>query len=268
MLWQQILQSDQPWMRRTAQRSLIAARRRSIRSTSCRRLVRRAGLPAGPPDHVDRSRAQRRSCRAFPSIRPAPRTSSIPTPARVTISPAVQPQPDARSPPVRCDEHRHSRACLPRAPRPGGWQLSQRLHPSPAVACVGRQSRARAARRAATRWRWADNIPVVSYVMLRGRCRSCQARRSRSAIRSSSSSPWRCSCCTTHVFGADPILVPRLVFACAMIVLFAIDLEHHLLPERDHASGHRRRVSVLARVPARPGGVADRHSGRRRLARG
>ena len=42
------------------------------------------------------------------------------------------------------------------------------------------------------------------------------------------------------VFGADPILVPRLLFACAMIVLFAIDLEHHLLPERDHASGHRR----------------------------
>ena len=32
------------------------------------------------------------------------------------------------------------------------------------------------------------------------------------------------------VFGADPILVPRLVLACAMIVLFAIDLEHHLLP--------------------------------------
>lgn len=32
------------------------------------------------------------------------------------------------------------------------------------------------------------------------------------------------------VFGADIILVPRLLFACAMIVLFAIDLEHHLLP--------------------------------------
>ena len=32
------------------------------------------------------------------------------------------------------------------------------------------------------------------------------------------------------VFGADTILVPRLLFACALIVLFAIDLEHHLLP--------------------------------------
>jgi leader peptidase (prepilin peptidase)/N-methyltransferase len=33
-----------------------------------------------------------------------------------------------------------------------------------------------------------------------------------------------------YVFGVDPILVPRLIFACAMVVLFAIDLEHHLLP--------------------------------------
>ncbi len=28
----------------------------------------------------------------------------------------------------------------------------------------------------------------------------------------------------------DVILVPRLLFACILIVLFAIDLEHHLLP--------------------------------------
>jgi leader peptidase (prepilin peptidase) / N-methyltransferase len=32
------------------------------------------------------------------------------------------------------------------------------------------------------------------------------------------------------VFGWTPLLFPRLVFACAMVVLFAIDLEHHLLP--------------------------------------
>ena len=32
------------------------------------------------------------------------------------------------------------------------------------------------------------------------------------------------------VFGLDILLVPRLLFACAMLVLFAIDLEHHLLP--------------------------------------
>jgi leader peptidase (prepilin peptidase)/N-methyltransferase len=32
------------------------------------------------------------------------------------------------------------------------------------------------------------------------------------------------------VFGWTALLVPRLAFACAMVVLFAIDLEHHLLP--------------------------------------
>ena len=32
------------------------------------------------------------------------------------------------------------------------------------------------------------------------------------------------------VFGWTALLVVRLVFACAMVVLFAIDLEHQLLP--------------------------------------
>ena len=30
-----------------------------------------------------------------------------------------------------------------------------------------------------------------------------------------------------EVFGWSALLVPRLLFACAMVVLFAIDLEHH-----------------------------------------
>jgi leader peptidase (prepilin peptidase)/N-methyltransferase len=32
-------------------------------------------------------------------------------------------------------------------------------------------------------------------------------------------------------FGWSPLLIARLVFACALVVLFAIDLEHHLLPD-------------------------------------
>ena len=32
------------------------------------------------------------------------------------------------------------------------------------------------------------------------------------------------------VFGPGPLLASRLVFGCALIVLFAIDLEHQLLP--------------------------------------
>ena len=33
-----------------------------------------------------------------------------------------------------------------------------------------------------------------------------------------------------QTFGLQVLLVPRLLFACAMIVLFAIDLEHQILP--------------------------------------
>jgi len=34
-----------------------------------------------------------------------------------------------------------------------------------------------------------------------------------------------------EVFGWSALLVPRLLFACAMVVLFAVDYEHQLLPD-------------------------------------
>jgi leader peptidase (prepilin peptidase)/N-methyltransferase len=77
--------------------------------------------------------------------------------------------------------------------------------------------------------RWYDNIPVVSYALLGGRCRSC---RSRISIRYPIIEIITMAVFLAHyrVIGADIILVPRLFFACLLIVLFAIDLEHHLLP--------------------------------------
>jgi leader peptidase (prepilin peptidase)/N-methyltransferase len=77
--------------------------------------------------------------------------------------------------------------------------------------------------------RWIDNVPVISYLMLGGRCRGCKARIS---IRYPLIELTTMAMFLLHyaVFGLDIMLVPRLVFACALIVLFAIDLEHHLLP--------------------------------------
>lgn len=77
--------------------------------------------------------------------------------------------------------------------------------------------------------RWLDNIPVVSYLMLGGRCRKC---RTPISIRYPIVEILTMAIFILHyvVFGADVILVPRLLFACILIVLFAIDLEHHLLP--------------------------------------
>ena len=79
------------------------------------------------------------------------------------------------------------------------------------------------------RLRWFDNIPVVSYAMLVGRCRKCGARIS---IRYPIVELVTMILFVLHgaVFGWTPLLIPRLVFACAMVVLFAIDLEHQLLP--------------------------------------
>jgi leader peptidase (prepilin peptidase)/N-methyltransferase len=77
--------------------------------------------------------------------------------------------------------------------------------------------------------RWFDNIPLVSYALLAGRCRKC---RTRISIRYPIVELLTMGLFVLHgvVFGWTALLVPRLVFACAMVVLFAIDLEHHLLP--------------------------------------
>jgi leader peptidase (prepilin peptidase) / N-methyltransferase len=77
--------------------------------------------------------------------------------------------------------------------------------------------------------RWFDNVPVLGYVWLRGRCRACRAPIS---IRYPIVEIVTMALFLVHyaIFGWTPLLAVRLLFACAMVVLFAIDLEHHLLP--------------------------------------
>lgn len=78
--------------------------------------------------------------------------------------------------------------------------------------------------------RWYDNIPVVSYVLLGGRCRTCRARIS---LRYPIVELLTMGLFVLHylVFDWTPLLAVRLLFACAMVVLFAIDLEHQILPD-------------------------------------
>ncbi len=76
---------------------------------------------------------------------------------------------------------------------------------------------------------WFENIPLVSYAALGGRCRTCRARISIQyplveAI------TMIVFVLVLQIFGLDSILIPRLLFACVLIVLFAIDLEHQILP--------------------------------------
>ena len=83
---------------------------------------------------------------------------------------------------------------------------------------------------------WFENIPVLSYVALGGKCRRC---RTRISIRYPIVELLTAVVFLAHyaVFGLTAFLVVRLLFACAMIVLFAIDLEHQLLPDVITLSG-------------------------------
>lgn len=76
---------------------------------------------------------------------------------------------------------------------------------------------------------WYDNIPVLSYVLLRGRCRRCG---SRIHVRYPIVELVTAGIFLLHfwAFGLTAFMIVRLLFACALIVLFAIDLEHQILP--------------------------------------
>ena len=77
--------------------------------------------------------------------------------------------------------------------------------------------------------RWFDNIPVMSWVFLRGRCRKC-------GVGVSGQYP-----IVELITGAlfvlvvwltpiGPLLFARLILVCILIALFGIDLEHQILP--------------------------------------
>lgn len=78
--------------------------------------------------------------------------------------------------------------------------------------------------------RAVENIPVVSYVVLLGRCRRCRARIS---VRYPLVELATAALFVAHylVFGWTPLLAVRLLFAAGLVAMFAIDLEHHLLPD-------------------------------------
>ncbi len=76
---------------------------------------------------------------------------------------------------------------------------------------------------------WFENIPIVSYAALRGRCRACRAPISMQYPIVEALTAVMFALGWWH-YGPGPLGASRLMFGCALVVLFAIDLEHHLLP--------------------------------------
>jgi leader peptidase (prepilin peptidase)/N-methyltransferase len=74
-----------------------------------------------------------------------------------------------------------------------------------------------------------DNIPVISYLLLKGRCRTCGERISIQypVVELLTGITF----VGAFLFFEPPLLYVRLLFACAMIVLFVIDLRHRILPD-------------------------------------
>jgi len=79
--------------------------------------------------------------------------------------------------------------------------------------------------------KWYDNVPVVSWLVLRGRCRTCSAGVS-----------WRYPVVEALTAGLIFAVVLQFgltaqaalysVFVAALVALGAIDIEHHVLPNR------------------------------------
>ena len=230
-LWQQLAQSDEPWLRDSAKLrlaqldamdtidSLQAPRQGVPRRASGRAgdlgSSGRGATVAGDPARFRRARRSR-------SIRPPARSPSRATSKLFPLPGQIQAPALMEFPPG------FAQLALV-ALRPVHRQLSQRLHlpaaarrigRAPAVALPGLRPVARLVGQHSRRElhrppRALPHLPAPDFAPL-----------SRSSRRSPPPSSWL----HWYAFGPTPLLFVRLLFACALIVLFAIDLEHQILP--------------------------------------
>src|SRR3990172_5653836 len=79
--------------------------------------------------------------------------------------------------------------------------------------------------------RWYDNIPLLSFIWLKGRCRSCGERVGwrYPIVEALTGLTWGFA--ASH-FGLTLQLTPALLLISILIVLTMIDLEQQLLPDR------------------------------------
>lgn len=75
-----------------------------------------------------------------------------------------------------------------------------------------------------------DNIPVLSYILLRGRCRTCKARISARYPFVELLSGWAAMACL-GLDGLSPYFLIHFAFLAALIVITFIDLDHQIIPD-------------------------------------
>ena len=78
---------------------------------------------------------------------------------------------------------------------------------------------------------WYDNVPLASYLVLRGRCRSCQAPIGLRYLAVELATALLVAGCFLR-FGVTAEAFVAAIFAAALVVLSAIDFERRILPDR------------------------------------
>ena len=78
---------------------------------------------------------------------------------------------------------------------------------------------------------WRDNLPLLSYLALRGRCRSCGTTISLRYPAVEAATALLVAGCVA-AFGLSGRAAVAAFFCAALVVLSAIDLEHRILPDR------------------------------------
>lgn len=78
---------------------------------------------------------------------------------------------------------------------------------------------------------WWENVPLLSYVLLRGRCRSCDIKISGRypAVELITAGAWAA---IAAKIGLAPELPAFLAFASVLMILSGIDLEHRRIPDK------------------------------------
>src|SRR5438132_13543670 len=78
---------------------------------------------------------------------------------------------------------------------------------------------------------WYDNIPLVSYAILRGRCRRCGERIGLVYPAVELATALLVAGCVL-AFGASLRALAAAIFCCALVVVTATDLAHRIVPNK------------------------------------
>jgi leader peptidase (prepilin peptidase) / N-methyltransferase len=78
---------------------------------------------------------------------------------------------------------------------------------------------------------WYDNVPLVSYLLLRGRCRSCRAHIPARYMLIEAATGLLVAG-SLLAFGLHPTALVAVVFCASLVAVSATDFEHRIIPNR------------------------------------